>query len=62
MGNINIFLKGTYKLDGDHKNSLERKAPTAEVEQVLQGWSQELHDEGVVLPAWSEVVHFRNTL
>lgn len=52
----------TYELCGNVENGLEGEPPPAEVEEVLKAWTEELHHQGVVLPARAEVVHLRYTL
>lgn len=56
------YGNATYELCGNVENGLEGEPPPAEVEEVLKARTEELHHQGVVLPARAEVVHLRYTL
>ena len=55
-------LHEVQRLDGDEQDGLERELPAAGVEQVLQTWPEQLHDERVVFAADAEVVDLRQAL
>ena len=55
-------LELVQQLDGQHQHRLQRELAPADVEQVLQRWSEQLHDEGVVLAAGPEVVDLGDAL
>lgn len=52
----------TYELCGNVENGLEGKPSAAEIEEIFETRSEQLHHQGIVLPAWSEIVHLRYTL
>lgn len=56
------YGNATYELCGNVENGLEGEPPPAEVEEILKARTEELHHQGVVLPARAEVVHLRYTL
>lgn len=58
----NHYGNSTYELRGNVENGLEGKPPAAEVEEVFEARSEELHHQGIVLSARAEVVHLRYTL
>jgi hypothetical protein len=39
----------SYQLVGEHKNSLQGKFPTAEVEKIFKTWSQEIKNQYIVV-------------
>ena len=51
----------THHLHCDHEDALQTERPVAQIEEILEGGSQELHHEGVVLAARAIVVHLRDT-
>lgn len=59
---LKCYSNATYELCGNVENGLEGEPPPAEIEKVLEARSEQLHHQGVVLPARAEVVHLRYTL
>ena len=43
-----------------HENGLEAELPLAVVEQVLQGWTQQVDDHDIIVSLHPEPVHVRN--
>lgn len=44
------------QLDSDHKNSFQVELLSARLEQVLEGWSQQVHHHDMELLVWHRVV------
>ena len=50
----NDTVGSTHQLICKQQNRLETEFPVAEVEEVLEGWSEEIDDHGVVVALRSE--------
>lgn len=51
----------TYKLVSQQKHGLQAELAVAEVEEIFEGWSQEVENHGVVVALGAEPPHERYT-
>jgi hypothetical protein len=49
------------QLDSRHADGFQRELPAAHVKQVLQAWTEKLHDQRIVFAASTEIMDLRNT-